>query len=237
MRVRVFPFDTCWLIESIRLSLFISFSPRLGTHFCHQQDGSGTAGRTRFGLTGLHLIFRIRMLLRLTQTPPGLLAVLFVFTCALQESIKKGAACFLVRWWPGNTGGLLEQTECRCLWCGKKKGGCGKKRSKQMKGWRRRRRGGITSSLPTRQPWVRLLCWSECNRPGFFSLTTGACEHTSSPPWERRLSWQSQCLCLFFFSFTVPSCSSSMSLSHPVLISVLFVLALCLVPFSLSHCI
>lgn len=70
-----------------------------------------------------------------------------------------------------------------------------------------------------------LLCWSECNRPGFFSLTTGACEHTSSPPWERRLSRQSQCLCLVFSSCTVPSCFSSMSLSHPVLISVLFVLS------------
>lgn len=30
-----------------------------------------------------------------------------------------------------------------------------------------------------------LLCWIECSRPTFFSLTTGACELTSSLPWER----------------------------------------------------
>lgn len=61
--------------------------------------------------------------------------------------------------------------------------------------------GGITSSLPTRQPWVLLLCWIECNRTKFFSLTTGACELTSSLPWERNCHDKSQCLCLFFFFF------------------------------------
>lgn len=37
--------------------------------------------------------------------------------------------CYMVA---GKHRGLLKQTECRCLWCGKR--GCGKTRSKQMKG-------------------------------------------------------------------------------------------------------
>lgn len=42
----------------------------------------------------------------------------------------------------------------------------------------------------------------------------------------------------FFFSFTVPSYSSSLSRSHPVLIPVLFVLSLCLaLSFFLPHCV
>lgn len=227
MRACVFPFDTCWLIESIRLPLFISFfSSRLvegrgRTHFCHQQDGPGTPGEgdASLVLTGPHLIFRDRDAFALTQTPPGLLAALSVFS-PVSFAKKNETLVLLVTRWPGNTEGLLKQTECRCLWCGKK--GCGQKRSEQMKGW-----GGITSSLPTRQPWVLLLCWIECNRPGFFSLTTGACEHTSSPPWERRLSWQSQCLCLCYFRLlSLPAPHLLLCLTRSSFL-VLFVLALC----------
>lgn len=76
-------------------------------------------GSTRFGLTGLHLIFRIRTL-RLMQTPPGLLAVLFVFTCVLQKRIEKGAACFLVTWWPGNTGACWSKQNADACGVGKR---------------------------------------------------------------------------------------------------------------------
>lgn len=229
MHALVFPSDTCWLIESIRLSLFISFSWDWGS-LLSPAGRLRHNGSTGFGLTGLHLIFRIRAL-HLTQTPPGLLAVLFVLTCVLREGKKKKKkhslfSCYMVA---RKHRGLLKQTECRCLWCGKKKEGRGRSR------WRDE---GITSSLPTRQPWVPLLCWSECNRPGFFSLTTGACEHTSSPPWERRLSWQSQCLFLLFFflllSFPAPHLCLCLILSS-------FLSCLCFLSGSLSlflfHCI
>lgn len=123
----------------------------------------------------------------------------------------------MVAW---NTGGLLKQAECRCLWC--------VKWDVERSGASRWRDGAITSSLPTRQPRVVLLCWIECNRPRFFSLTTGACELTSSLPWERNCHSKANALASFFPPFTVPFCSSSVSLSHPVLISVLFVLPPCL---------
>lgn len=228
MRACVFPFDTCWLIESIRLPLFISFfSSRLleGAGEDSLLSPAGRPGLPGEGnaslvLTGPHLIFRDRDAFALAQTPPVLLAALSVFS-PVSFAKKNEKLVLLVTRWPGNTEGLLKQTECRCLWCGKK--GCGQKRSEQMKGW-----GGITSSLPTRQPWVLLLCWIECNRPGFFSLTTGACEHTSSPPWERRLSWQSQCLCLCYFHLlSLPAPHLLLCLTRSSFL-VLFVLALCL---------
>lgn len=152
MRACVFPFDTCWLIESIRLPLFISFfSSRLleGAGEDSLLSPAGRPGLPEEGnaslvLTGPHLIFRDRDAFALAQTPPGLLAALSVFS-PVSFAKKNEKLVLLVTRWPGNTEGLLKQTECRCLWCGKK--GCGQKRSEQMKGW-----GGITSSLPTRQP-------------------------------------------------------------------------------------
>lgn len=109
----------------------------------------------------------------------------------------KGAACFLVTWWPGNTVVCWSKQNADARGVGKRDG--------EGRGASRWGDVGITSSLPTRQPWVLLLCWSECNRPEFFSLTTGACEHTSLPPWEGRLSWQSQCnASVFLFLFHCP---------------------------------
>ena len=68
--------------------------------------------------------------------------------------------------------------------------------------------------------------------PVFFSLTTGACEHTSSPPWGGGVRGGGAVMTkpvpfppfLLSLSFYCPS--SSVSLSHPVLISVVFALAL-----------
>lgn len=55
-----------------------------------------------------------------------------------------------------------------------------------------------------------LLGCSECNRPTFFSLTTGACELPSLPfPGRGTVKAQPTPLLLFFFPlFTVPSCSA-----------------------------
>lgn len=155
-------------------------------------------GSSGFGLMGQHLIFRIRKLLLDANTTwaAGCAACLHLCLC---KKNKKGAACFLVTRWPGKAEGACWSKQNADAWGVRR-------RDVERRGASRWRSRGITSSLPTRQPWVLLHCSSECNRPGFFNLTTGACEHTSSPPWERRLSWQSQCLCLFFF--TVPSCSS-----------------------------
>lgn len=191
IRACVFPFDTCWLIESIRLSLFISFSwdrvltsvtsravqARQERHNSAWQDCIWFSGSGCFAWRKHHLCC-------------WLCCLCSPVSCKKNKKRRCLFPCYMVA---RKHGGLLKQTECRCLWCGKK--------DAERRGASRWRDGGITSSLPTRQPWVLLLCRSECNRPGFFSLTTGACEHTSSPPWERRLSWQSQCLCLFFFFY------------------------------------
>lgn len=125
------------------------------------------------------------------QTPPACcwLALLCVHLCVAWRKEKKTLLVALLLGGQ-ETRGLVEQTECRWLWCGKR--GCGREERRADEG------GGITSSLPTRQPWVVLLGWSECNRLCFFRLTTGACEHTSWAPWERRLSWQSQSLSPLF---------------------------------------
>lgn len=123
----------------------------------------------------------------------------------------------------------------RACWSKQNADACGVgKRDVDRRGANRwRDGGGITSSLPTRQPWVLLLCWIECNRPGFFSLTTGACEHTSSPPWERRLSWQSQCLCLCYFRLlSLPAPHLRLCLTRSSFL-VLFVLAICFFFFGL----
>ena len=123
----------------------------------------------------------------------------------------------------------------RACWSKQNADACGVgKRDVDRRGANRwRDGGGITSSLPTRQPWVLLLCWIECNRPGFFSLTTGACEHTSSPPWERRLSWQSQCLCLCYFRLlSLPAPHLRLCLTRSSFL-VLFVLAICFFFFCL----
>lgn len=189
MHVCVFPFDTCWLIKSIRLSLFISFSQDWGltsvtsrmaqalwehpilldrTAFDFQhQDASPDASATRAVgyAVCVHLCFAGRTKRR----------------CLFP--------CYMVA---RKHGGLLKQTECRCLWCGKK--GMWKEQAQADEGM-----GGITSSLPTRQPWVLLLCWIECNRPKFFSLTTGACELTSSLPWERNCHDKANAFASFFF--------------------------------------
>lgn len=226
MHVCVFPFDTCWLIKSIRLSLLISFS----------QDWGLTSVTSRMAQALWEhpiLLDRTACDFQHQDTSPDASA-----TCAVGYAVcvhlcfagrtKRRCLfpCYMVA---RKHGGLFKQTECRCLWCGKK--GMWKEQAQADEGM-----GGITSSLPTRQPWVLLLCWIECNRPKFFSLTTGACELTSSLPWERNLPLPMPLP--LFFSFTVPSCSSSVSPSHPVLISVLPVLSLCLaLSFFLSHCV
>lgn len=164
------------------------------------------------------------------RAPPGPLAALFVFTCVLEKE-QKGAACFLVTWWPGNMGGLLKQAECRCLWC--------VKWDEERSGASRWRDGAITSSLPTRQPRVVLLCWIECNRPTFFSLTTGACELTSSLPWERNCHGKANASASFFPPFYCPFlflvCVSVSSCPHfcPVCASSMFGSFI----LSLSHCV
>lgn len=174
-------------------------------------------GSSGFGLMGQHLIFRIRKLLLDANTTwaAGCAACLHLCLC---KKNKKGAACFLVTRWPGKAEGACWSKQNADAWGVRR-------RDVERRGASRWRSRGITSSLPTRQPWVLLHCSSECNRPGFFNLTTGACEHTSSPPWERRLSWQSQCLCLFFL------------LSLPVPHFILFYLCLLVaLSFSFSHC-
>lgn len=229
IRACVFPFDTCWLIESIRLSLFISFSRDWG--LTSVTSGTDQAWREHHSLAWQDCIW---------FSGSGRFAWRKHHLCCLCSPVslakkgewkkKRGAACFLVTRWPGNTGACWSKQNADACGVGK-----GMWREEEQGRWRH---GGITSSLPTRQPWVLLLCWSECNRPGFFSLTTGACEHTSSPPWERRLSWQSQCLFLSFFS---PLCYRPflffiyVSVSSCVLISVLFVLPV-FASFFLSHC-
>lgn len=184
-------------------------------------------GSARFCSTGLHLIFSIGRL-RLTQAPPVLLAVPFVFTCVLQEE-QKGAACFLVTWWPGNTG-VIEASRMQMLVVWKKR--MWKEQAQADEGM-----GGITSSLPTRQPWVLLLCWIECNRPKFFSLTTGACELTSSLPWERNCHDKANAFASFFFFFYCPFllliCVSVSSCPHFCLVCAFSLFASFILSFSL----
>ena len=207
MRACVFPFDTCWLIESIRLPLFISFfSSRLGC--C-----GGRGGTASLVLTGPHLIFRDRDAFALTQTPPVLLAALSVFS-PVSFAKKNEMLVLLVTWWPGNTEGLLKQTECRCLWCGKK--GCGQKRSEQMKGW-----GGDNKLFANQATMsaIALLDWMQqawLFQPDYWSMWT----HIFPAMGEEAVMTKPMPLPLLL-SLTVPSCSSSTSVSHPVLISCL----------------
>lgn len=145
--------------------------------------------------------------------------MLLVFTCVFQVKWKDDT-CYMVA---GRRGVFLRQTECRFLWCGGKEKDVEGRRADR---WRDA--GNNDLFLPTRQPWVLLHGWSECNKPWFFRLTAGACEHTSSPLWERRMSRQSPCLRLFLFLLlSLPV--SQQSLSDAVLVSVLCV-------FSLSAC-
>lgn len=129
-RPDVFPYDTCWLIDPLDYHCSFPF-PEIGDSFLSPAGWRRRHRSTTFSSAKLHLIFRIRTL-RLTQTPPGPLAMLFVFTCFSQEKWKRRCLfpCYAVA---RKHGGLLKQTECRCLLCGKK--GCGKKGSRQMKGW------------------------------------------------------------------------------------------------------
>ena len=64
-------------------------------------------------MTGLHLIFRIRRL-RLTQTPPVLLAVLFVFHLCLARRIKKALLVSLLHGGQ-ETRGLVEANRMQML--------------------------------------------------------------------------------------------------------------------------
>lgn len=142
--------------------------------------------------------------------------MLLVFTCVFQVKWKDDT-CYMVA---GRRGVFLRQTECRFLWCGGKEKDVEGRRADR---WRDA--GNNDLFLPTRQPWVLLHGWSECNKPWFFRLTAGACEHTSSPLWERRMSRQSPCLRLFLFLLLSLSVSQQ-SLSDAVLVSVLCVFSL-----------
>lgn len=217
MHALVFPSDTCWLIESIRLSLFISFSwdwdSLLSPAGRLRHNGS-----TGFGLTGLHLIFRIRAL-HLTQTPPGLLAVLFVLTCVLREGKKEKKAQLVFLLHGGQeTQGLVEANRMQMLVVWEKER---RKRHKQMKGWGDNKLFANQATMSA----IALLEWMQqawVFQPDYWSMWT----HIFPAMGEETVMTKPMPFPLIFFSFTVLFCSSSMSLSHPVLISVLFVLPL-----------
>lgn len=226
--VCVFPFDTCWLIKSIRLSLFISFPQDWG--LTSVTSGMAQALRERpilLDRTAFDFQHRGRFAWRKRR--------LCCWLCRLCSpvSCKKNKKALLVSLLHGGqeTRGLLKQAECRCLWCGKK--GMWKEQAQADEGM-----GGITSSLPTRQPWVLLLCWIECNRPKFFSLTTGACELTSSLPWERNCHDKANAFASFFFfffycPFLLLICVSVSSCPHFCLVCAFSLFASFILSFSL----
>lgn len=88
-------------------------------------------GSSGFGLMVQHLIFRIRKLLLDANTTwaAGCAACLHLCLCKKNKKRCCLFPCYTVARKSG--GGLLKQTECRCLGCEKK--GCGKKRRMQMK--------------------------------------------------------------------------------------------------------
>lgn len=105
--------------------------PRLGTRFCHRQDGSGTAGARDSA-------WQHRIWFSGSGRIPWRRRHLGCWPCCSSSPVsceknKKRSCLFPCYMVARKHGGSLKQTECRCLWCGKK--GCGKKRSKQMKGW------------------------------------------------------------------------------------------------------
>lgn len=215
--VCVFPFDTCWLIKSIRLSLsLISFPQDWGLT-------SVTSGMAQALRERPILLDRTAFDFQHRDASPDASAA-----CVLQEE-QKGAACFLVTWWPGNTG-VIEASRMQMLVVWKKR--MWKEQAQADEGM-----GGITSSLPTRQPWVLLLCWIECNRPKFFSLTTGACELTSSLPWERNCHDKANAFASFFFFFYCPFllliCVSVSSCPHFCLVCAFSPFASFILSFSL----
>ena len=128
VRARVFPFDTCWLMESIRLSPFIS-SPKIGDSLLSPAGRFRRREEHQIRPDSSAFHFRDQ-----DASPRHADATWAGLSSPARENKKRRAACFLVTRWPGNTGGSPKQTECRCSWCGKR--GCGQKRSEQMKGWR-----------------------------------------------------------------------------------------------------
>lgn len=177
------------------------FSSRLGPHLCHQRDGPRRLQERRILLDRTALDFQDQGASPDASTTWAIgYAVCVCLSLARRTKRHCLFPCYMVARKPIGVGGI-EANKIQMLVVWKK--GMWKEEEWTDEGmWR------ITSSLPSRRPWMWLLCWSEWYRPKFFSLTTEACEFTSSPTTGGELLWQ---------SLTVPSCSSSASLSHPVL--------------------
>lgn len=118
----------------------------------------------------------------------------------LAKRQKKALLVSLLHGGQETTGGSLKQTECRCLWC------AGKKMDVERRGANRWRDGG-DNKLFCQPDNHECYCSAGVNATGLgFSAWLLKHVNTSSPPWERRMSWQSQCLSLPLVSVSVSCC-------------------------------
>lgn len=121
------------------------------------------------------------------QAPPGPFgcACVRVHMC-LSEREQKGAACFLVTWWPRKHGRVTEASRMQMLAVCKM--GCRKKRRKQMK----RRGDNKLSANQATKSGIALLDWMQqayVFQPDYWSMWTHI-----FPSMGEKLSRQSQCL-------------------------------------------
>ena len=208
MRACVFPFDTCWLIESIRLPLFISFfSSRLGC--CGGRGGGPPASswRDRIWFSGIGMLSPWRK-----HHLCCWLRCLCFHLCLLQRRMKC-LFCLL-------HGG---QETRRACWSKQNADACGVgKRDVDRRGANRWRDGGGDNKLFANQATmsaIALLDWMQqawLFQPDYWSMWT----HIFPAMGEEAVMTKPMPLPLLL-SLTVPSCSSSTSVSHPVLISCL----------------
>lgn len=215
MRAFAFPFDTCWLIKSIRLSLFISFSWDWGLTSVTSRMAQAPRehqirlDRTAFGFQD--------------EDASAEANATWTVGCAVcvHLCLARGTKRRCLLHGGQETRELVEANRMQMLVVWEK--GMWKEEERADEGM------GGDNKLFANQATMRaiaLLDWMQQARvfqPDYWSMWT----HIFPAMGEETVMTKPMPLPRFF-PFTVPSCSSSVSLSHPVLISVLFVLALCL---------
>lgn len=183
--------------------------------------------RGRFGLTGQHLIFRIRALSPDANTTWAVACAVCVHL-RLARRIKKGAACFLVTWWPGKAGDCWSKQDADACGVGKK--GCGRKRRKQMKGWGDNKlfANQATMSAIARLEWMQQAWLFQAD---YWSMWT----HIFPTMGEETVMTKPMSLPFLFLSLSIPAPHLCLCLILSSFLSCLY--SLLALPFFSSHCV